>query len=78
MITATRAKRSSLQRRGKRAALRRVNPAYLFILPTFATLIALKYYPAASAVYHSFFQWDGFTTPRFVGLANYRSWCKTT
>ncbi len=45
--------------------------AYLFILPTFAALIGLKYYPAASAVYHSFFQWDGATVGRFVGLANY-------
>ncbi len=45
--------------------------AYLFILPTFAALIGLKYYPAVSAVYHSFFQWDGATVGRFVGLANY-------
>ena len=49
----------------------RVKTAYWFILPTFAALIALKYYPAASAVYHSFFQWDGATAGRFVGLANY-------
>lgn len=56
---------------GRRRAGQKRPSAYLFILPTFAALIALKYYPAASAVYHSFFQWDGFTAPRFTGLANY-------
>jgi ABC-type sugar transport system permease subunit len=29
------------------------------------------YYPVASALYHSVFQWDGFTAPKFVGLQNF-------
>lgn len=46
--------------------------AYFLILPTLLMLVAFKYYPALSALYHSFFRWDGFTTGRFIGLANYR------
>lgn len=71
MVPLPTANRLAPQRGRKRAAPKRTQAAYLFLLPTFAALIALKYYPAASAVYHSFFQWDGFTTPKFVGLANY-------
>ena len=29
------------------------------------------YYPAFSAIYHSFFSWDGFTQATFVGLGNF-------
>jgi len=44
---------------------------YAFILPSVAILVAFMYFPAASALYHSFFDWDGATTPRFVGLGNF-------
>ena len=65
------------QEGGERAAPRRVQAAYLFVLPTFATLIALKYYPTLSAMYHSFFQWDGFTAPGLSASPTTVSWFKT-
>lgn len=44
---------------------------YLALLPTFALLAAFSYYPALSAMVHSFYEWrPGFTSP-FVGLENY-------
>ncbi|MFC7620354.1 carbohydrate ABC transporter permease [Microlunatus sp. GCM10028923] len=46
---------------------------YLGLLPTFAVLGLLQYYPAISGVVHSFFDWrPGFSSP-FVGLENYRT-----
>lgn len=46
---------------------------YLGLLPTFAVLGVLQYYPAISGVVHSFFDWrPGFSSP-FVGLENYRT-----
>jgi ABC-type sugar transport system permease subunit len=45
--------------------------AYAFIVPTMGMLMLFAYYPAASAFYHSFFQWDGFTKPTFIGLDNF-------
>ncbi|MCX4843876.1 sugar ABC transporter permease [Streptomyces sp. NBC_00257] len=46
---------------------------YLGLLPTFALLGVLAYYPAVSGVYHSFFDWrPGFDSP-FVGFDNYRT-----
>lgn len=44
---------------------------YLLLLPTFVLLFIFEYYPAFSAIYHSFFDWDGFTMPRYVGLGNF-------
>lgn len=44
---------------------------YLLLLPTFILLFVFEYYPAFSAIYHSFFDWDGFTMPRYVGLGNF-------
>jgi len=43
----------------------------LLILPAFLALAVFRYYPVASAVWHSVFDWNGFTSGRFVGLANY-------
>ncbi|MGQ9631198.1 MAG: carbohydrate ABC transporter permease [bacterium] len=45
---------------------------YLLLIPTIAMLIIFKYYPAYSAIYHSFFNWDGYTPGKFIGLANFR------
>lgn len=45
---------------------------YLFLLPAFALLIALRYLPAVQAVYYSFTEWRGiFGSPEFVGVDNY-------
>jgi raffinose/stachyose/melibiose transport system permease protein len=46
--------------------------AYLCILPAFLFAAVFMYYPSLSAVYHSFFDWDGATAPTFVGLANFQ------
>ncbi|MGW5366283.1 carbohydrate ABC transporter permease [Actinopolymorpha pittospori] len=44
---------------------------YLALLPLFATLAMFAYYPAASGIWHSFYEWrPGFDSP-FVGLDNY-------
>jgi raffinose/stachyose/melibiose transport system permease protein len=45
---------------------------YVLMLGTFALLITFSYYPAVSAIYHSFTIWDGFRPEQWVGLQNYR------
>ena len=46
--------------------------AYLFILPTFVFILLFSYYPAFSAIYHSFTDWNG-STANLVGFQNYQS-----
>jgi raffinose/stachyose/melibiose transport system permease protein len=46
--------------------------AILMILPALLMLAVFRYYPVASAVWHSFCSWDGTTPGRWVGAANYR------
>ena len=43
---------------------------YLYLFPTFFLLMVFNYYPSASAVYHSFFNWDGVNSI-FIGFGNY-------
>lgn len=45
---------------------------YVMLLGTFALLITFSYYPALSAIYHSFTVWDGFRPERWAGLQNYQ------
>ena len=45
--------------------------AYLYVLPPFAIFAVFVLYPLAQIVRYSFFEWDGLTTPIFVGIANY-------
>lgn len=45
---------------------------YVGIALTMALLITFAYYPAFSALYHSFTVWDGYKPARWVGLGNYR------
>lgn len=49
---------------------RRHLPVYPFVLPTILLLLVFVYYPVFSAVYHSFFQWDG-VNEKFIGLGNF-------
>jgi ABC-type sugar transport system permease subunit len=71
-LTGGRARGAAARRgRGTLAQARRAFLAYLFILPTVALLAVFMYYPAVSALYHSFFNWDGFTGAVFVGLGNF-------
>jgi raffinose/stachyose/melibiose transport system permease protein len=57
--------------RAQRAPLRRLLLPYAFIVPSAALLVLFMYFPAASALYHSLFDWDGATRPRFIGLGNF-------
>ncbi len=44
---------------------------YLALAPMFVTLALFAYYPAASGIWHSFYEWrPGFESP-FVGFGNY-------
>lgn len=45
---------------------------YVMLLGTFALLITFSYYPALSAIYHSFTVWDGFRPERWAGVQNYQ------
>lgn len=45
---------------------------YVMLLGTFTLLITFSYYPALSAIYHSFTIWDGFRPPQWAGVQNYR------
>ncbi len=45
---------------------------YVMLLGTFALLITFSYYPALSAIYHSFTVWDGFRPERWAGIQNYQ------
>ncbi len=46
---------------------------YLFLLPAILLLVVFRYYPAFSAVFHSFTDWDGTSTSNFVGLTQYKA-----
>jgi raffinose/stachyose/melibiose transport system permease protein len=44
--------------------------AVFFIIPSLAFLMIFYYYPAFSAIQHSFFEWDG-VNEKFNGVANF-------
>jgi ABC-type sugar transport system permease subunit len=45
---------------------------YFFIVPALAAVLTFSYFPAASALYHSFFDWSGGDTKEFIGLGNFK------
>lgn len=45
---------------------------YLFVFPSLALVLLFAYFPSLSAIYHSFFNWQGGSMKQFVGLANFR------
>lgn len=48
---------------------------YLFIVPSVLFVATFSYFPAISAIYHSFFDWQGGDAKQFVGTANFeRLW----
>lgn len=49
---------------------RRVEP-YAYMLPAVLFVAIFLLYPAAYTLYVSFTDWDGLTTPEFIGLENY-------
>jgi raffinose/stachyose/melibiose transport system permease protein len=46
--------------------------AYLYILPAFLIYAAFNLVPLVQGFNYSFYDWDGITTGRWVGLSNYR------
>jgi ABC-type sugar transport system permease subunit len=51
---------------------------YFFVLPSLAMVAVFSYFPAASAIYHSFFDWSGGTTKQWIGWQNFaRAWHDT-
>jgi ABC-type sugar transport system permease subunit len=51
---------------------------YLFIIPSMLFVATFSYFPVISAVYHSFFDWQGGDSKQYVGLANFdRIWTDT-
>jgi ABC-type sugar transport systems, permease components len=44
---------------------------YLFLLPSFIVFITFYIQPIFTVIYTSFTKWDGFNTPKFIGLSNY-------
>lgn len=45
--------------------------AYLFLLPTFALIAVFSYYPAFSALYHAFTNWNGVLVAKWIGVENF-------
>lgn len=44
---------------------------YFFVLPSILLVATFAYFPAASAIYHSFFNWQGDNARQFVGWSNF-------
>jgi ABC-type sugar transport system permease subunit len=44
---------------------------YLFVLPAALSVAIFAYFPAASAIFHAFFRWNGSYVQEFVGLYNF-------
>jgi ABC-type sugar transport system permease subunit len=47
-------------------------PLYFFVLPSALLVGVFSYFPAASAIYHSVYRWNGESIKLFVGAANFR------
>ena len=44
---------------------------YLFVVPSLVLVLTFAYFPAVSAIYHSFFRWQGGNAKQFIGLQNF-------
>ena len=63
--------RSRAPTRPRLREVRRKWQLYAFMLPTYVLVLVFAYQPAFSALYHSFFYWNGIRE-NFVGLDNFR------
>ncbi len=61
------AKLKTTSRAGKKEA----RTAYLCLIPAFLGVSLISYIPTLAVFVLSFFDWNGLTTPKFVGLANF-------
>ncbi len=72
MAVATSRSRASVRRKGDwRRAVRKYGPAYLFLAPNFLGVLIFIVFPVFFALYMSFQDWNGVTSPRFVGWGNF-------
>lgn len=68
----TEAGRKGLFTARTRDRYRRYLAAYLFLIPTFIFIGYFLYYPAYRALVGGFTFWDGFNSPAYIGLDNFR------
>lgn len=54
-----------------RAGKKEERTAYLCLIPAFLGVTFISYLPTLAVFVLSVFEWNGLTTPKFVGLANY-------
>ncbi len=47
-------------------------PLYFFVLPSALLVATFSYFPAASAIYHSVFRWNGNYIKIFIGTSNFQ------
>ena len=68
-------KDQSVKKRNYRfkAARKEELTAYLCLIPAFLGLTFISYVPTLAAFVLSFFDWNGMTPPKFVGIGNYVS-----
>ena len=72
MAVATSRPRASVRQGGGwRRADRKYGPAYLFLAPNFLGVLIFIVFPVFFALYMSFQDWNGVTSPRFVGWGNF-------
>ena len=63
----------TLHKTRRSALTKRINRwAYVFVLPTILILLVFRFIPMIAAGYLSLTQYDLFTAPSFVGIANYK------
>lgn len=60
-------RRLAVQRARRRTGLW----GWLFIAPLIAGILAFQFIPVVVSIFASFTNWDGITTPRFLGFRNY-------
>ncbi|MEM7134543.1 MAG: sugar ABC transporter permease [Chloroflexota bacterium] len=58
--------------RSFRERIAKYRESYLWLIPTFALLFTFNYYPAGSALYHSFFLWNGANLKKFIGIGHFQ------
>lgn len=55
-----------------RAGKKEERTAWLCLIPAFLGVTLISYLPTLAVFVLSLFEWNGLTTPEFVGLANFR------
>lgn len=63
---------TDLRRRRRRRRSRELWLPVLFLLPALVVLVGLRIWPLIESVRLSLTNWDGISSPKYVGLANYR------